>query len=113
VCLVGNLDAFLRHMVIAVPLSEVVAVVDVAAEHQEPCAEWLSAFEALALLVAGIRLWLVLEHFQLVLEVLIKEVLRVLEVSGLFVERQLWGLRGGLVFLGDKLFGALRGDFVG
>jgi hypothetical protein len=55
------LDAFFSHVVVAVPLSEIVAVVYIAAQHQEASTEGLSALEALALLLTVLWTWLILE----------------------------------------------------
>lgn len=94
--LVGDLDALLGRVVVAVPLAQVVAVVHVGPEDVEAFAEGLLALEAAALVGAWLRTASVEEHLELVAEFLVEEVLGVLEMSRLTLEVQLrswlnWG----------------------
>lgn len=87
--LVGDLDALLGGVVIAVPLAQVVAVVHVGAEEVEALAQWLLALEARGLAAARLGAAAVGEDLELVAELLVEEVLRVLQVPRLALQVQL------------------------
>ena len=84
--LVWNLNSLLSSVIVAVPFSKIVAVVEVTSEIHEPRGKSLTALEALDFVLAWSRSWLIVENLELILEFLVEKVLRVSQMSRFLVE---------------------------
>ena len=84
--LVWNLNSLLSSVIVTVPFSKIIAIVEVTSEVHEPRGKSLTALEALAFIFTWGRPWLIMENLELIFEFLIEKVLRVSQMLRFLVE---------------------------